>query len=113
MNRRLAHEGDASATPPRLGTAAIERELSLLEGLRAVPPRVARRHGVIPLRYEGDRLIAGSRDPRCLQARDALHRLGHTEVAMEPISEKRYQEVMAKWYGPTGDVAEYVAHLPR
>ena len=104
----------------RSDPAALEKipsssaqRLTLLEGLRAVPPRVARRHGVIPLRYEGGRLIAGARDPGDLRALDALRRLGHHDVMMELISEQRYQQVMTQWYGPTGIVADYVSRLPR
>ena len=88
------------------------RELSLLEGLRAVPPRVARGHQVIPLRYEGGRLIVGARDPGRPRTLDTLRRLGNPDVALEPISAERYQEVLEKWYGPSGDVAELVAGLP-
>src|SRR6185436_6921732 len=97
--------GTASAPPAR-------RELSLLEGLRAVPPRVARSHQVIPLRYEGERLIVGARDPRRPQTLDTLRRLGHANVVLEQVPAERYQEVIDKWYGPTGDVAELVAGLP-
>jgi type II secretory ATPase GspE/PulE/Tfp pilus assembly ATPase PilB-like protein len=96
-----------TAAPP-----AARRELSLLEGLRAVPPRVARAHQVIPLRYEGERLIVGARDPRRPRTLDTLRRLGHAHVALEPVSAERYQEVLDTWYGPTGDVAELVAALP-
>lgn len=88
------------------------KELSLLEGLRAVPPRVARSHQAIPLRYEGDRLIVGARDPQRPRLLDTLRRLGNSNVALEPVSAERYQEVLEKWYGPTGDVAELVAGLP-
>lgn len=97
--------GTAAAPPTR-------RELSLLEGLRAVPPRVARSHQVIPLRYEGERLIVGARDPRRPATLDTLRRLGNAHVALEPVSAERYREVLEKWYGPTGDVAELVAGLP-
>ncbi|MEM7351132.1 MAG: GspE/PulE family protein [Acidobacteriota bacterium] len=95
---------------PSLGASAAQHGLSLLEGLRAVPPRVARRQSVIPLRYEGRRLIAGARDPMNLRALDVLRRLTH-DVALEEVSEDRYQDVMSRWYGPTGDVAELVASL--
>ena len=88
------------------------RELSLLDGLRAVPPRLARSHQVIPLRYEGERLIVGARDPRRPRTLEALRRLGSSQVALEPVSAERYQEVLDKWYGPAGDVAELVAGLP-
>ena len=88
-------------------------ELTLLDGLRAVPPGVARRHQVIPLRYEGDRLVVGAIDPDSLGALDALHRLGHAQVELEPMSPERYREVIGRWYGPVGDVAEFVARLPR
>ncbi|HZF09374.1 MAG TPA: GspE/PulE family protein [Thermoanaerobaculia bacterium] len=91
--------------------SGARRELSLLDGLRAIPSRVARSHQVIPLRYEGERLIAGARDPRSQRTLDTLRRLGHRDVAVEPLSAQRYQEVMEKWYGPTGAVAEYVAGL--
>ncbi len=94
------------------GAPPARRELSLLEGLRAVPPRVARSHQVIPLRYEGERLIVGARDPRRPQTLDTLRRLGNAHVTLEPVSAERYQEVLEKWYGPTGDVAELVAGLP-
>jgi general secretion pathway protein E len=87
------------------------RELTLLEGLRAVPPRVARSHGIIPLRYEGERLIVGARDPRRQRTLDTLRRLGNSDVTLEPVTAERYQEVIEKWYGPTGDVAELVAEL--
>jgi type II secretory ATPase GspE/PulE/Tfp pilus assembly ATPase PilB-like protein len=87
-------------------------ELTLLDGLRAVPPGVARRHRVIPLRYEADRLVVGAIDPDSLAAVDALRRLGHTRVDLEPLSPERYREVVDKWYGPIGDVAEFVARLP-
>jgi type II secretory ATPase GspE/PulE/Tfp pilus assembly ATPase PilB-like protein len=90
----------------------VRRELSLLEGLRAVPPRVARGHQVIPLRYEGGRLVVGARDPGRPRTLDTLRRLGNPDVALEPISAERYQEVLEKWYGPSGDVAELVAGLP-
>lgn len=92
----------------------LQRELTLLEGLRAVPPRVARGHRILPLRYEGERLIvgvAGSVDPRPTRALDTLRRLGQADVGLEPVTAERYQEVLAKWYGPTGDVAELVAGL--
>ena len=46
-----------SLNQDRVGNPAGSGRLSLLDGLRAVPPRVARHHGVIPLRYERDRLI--------------------------------------------------------
>jgi type II secretory ATPase GspE/PulE/Tfp pilus assembly ATPase PilB-like protein len=88
------------------------RELSLLDGLRAVPPRLARSHQVIPLRYEGERLIVGARDPRRPRTVEALRRLGNPQVTLEPVSAERYQEVLDKWYGPAGDVAELVAGLP-
>lgn len=100
------------ATPGPPGAPAARRELSLLEGLRAVPPRVARGHQVIPLRYEGERLIVGARDPRRTQTLDTLRRLGHAQVALEPVSAERFREVLDKWYGPSGDVAELVAGLP-
>lgn len=87
-------------------------ELTLLDGLRAVPPGVARRHKVIPLRYEGDRLVVGAVDPENLGALDALHRLGHALIEFEPLSQERYREVMQKWYGPVGDIAEFAARLP-
>jgi type II secretory ATPase GspE/PulE/Tfp pilus assembly ATPase PilB-like protein len=92
--------------------SARGRELSLLDGLRAVPPRLARSHQVIPLRYEGERLIVGARDPRRPRTLEALRRLGSSQVALEPVSAERYQEVLDKWYGPAGDVAELVAGLP-
>jgi general secretion pathway protein E len=103
-----------------LGTAPMHRlrELSLLEGLRAVPPRVARSHQIIPLRYEGERLIVGAVgavgavDSRRKRTRDTLRRLGNAHVELEPVPAERYQEVLRKWYGPTGDVAELVAGLP-
>ena len=91
------------------------RELSLLEGLRAVPPRVARSHRIIPLRYEGERLIVGAVDAvdsRRQRTFDTLRRLGNAHVELEPVPAERYQEVLEKWYGPTGDVAELVAGLP-
>ncbi len=101
--------------PTLLGAAAFPcRELSLLEGLRAVPPRVARSHQAIPLRYEGERLIVGvvgAVDARRKRTVDTLHRLGNAHVELEPVPEERYQEVLKKWYGPTGDVAELVAGL--
>lgn len=103
-NRRTT-AGTAGALP-------VQRELSLLEGLRAVPPRVARSHQVIPLRYEGERLIVGARDPRRTQTLDTLRRLGHAHVTLEPVSAERYREVLDKWYGPAGEVAELVAGLP-
>src|SRR5258707_275342 len=90
------------------------RELSLLEGLRAVPPRVARSHQAIPLRYEGERLIVGVVGPvdaRRKRTLDTLRRLGNAQVELEPVAEERFQEVFDKWYGPTGDVAELVAGL--
>jgi type II secretory ATPase GspE/PulE/Tfp pilus assembly ATPase PilB-like protein len=90
------------------------RELSLLEALRAVPPRVARSHQAIPLRYEGERLIVGivgAVDARRKRTFDTLRRLGNVQVELEPVPEERYQEVLRKWYGPTGDVAELVAGL--
>jgi type II secretory ATPase GspE/PulE/Tfp pilus assembly ATPase PilB-like protein len=87
-------------------------ELSLLDGLRAVPPRVARSHQVIPLRYEDGRLVVGARDPQRPRTLDTLHRLGNRNVALEPVSAERYREVLDKWYGPTGEVAELVAALP-
>ena len=101
------------STGPSLLTAlpCPRRELTLLEGLRAVPPRVARSHQIIPLRYEGERLIVGARDPRQPRALDTLRRLGNADVALEPVTAERYQEVLEKWYGPTGDVAELVAGL--
>jgi type II secretory ATPase GspE/PulE/Tfp pilus assembly ATPase PilB-like protein len=92
--------------------ASPKRELTLLEGLRAVPPRVARSHQMIPLRYEGDLLIVGARNPRHPRALDTLRRLGNPRVALEPVTAERYQEVLEKWYGPSGDVAELVAGLP-
>lgn len=112
-------------SPPRSATLASGREaastdwpetssglqLSLLDGLRAVPPRIARRHRVIPLRFEGERFLVGARDPDDPRIPDVLHRLGHRDVALVPISEERYREVMGHWYGPTADVAEYVASL--
>ncbi len=98
--------------PIAASLAAPGRELSLLDGLRAVPPRLARSHQVIPLRYEGERLIVGARDPQRPRTLDALHRLGNPHVALEPVSAERYQEVLDKWYGPAGDVAELVAGLP-
>ena len=91
------------------------RELSLLEGLRAVPPRVARSHQIIPLRYEGERLIVGAVDGIDSQRKrtfDTLRRLGNADVELVPVPAERYQEVLRKWYGPTGDVAELVAGLP-
>jgi type II secretory ATPase GspE/PulE/Tfp pilus assembly ATPase PilB-like protein len=91
---------------------AARTELSLLDGLRAVPPRVARSHQVIPLRYEAGRLIVGARDPQRPRTLDTLRRLGNAHIALEPVSAERYQEVLEKWYGPTGDVAEMVAALP-
>jgi general secretion pathway protein E len=101
--------------PSILGAAAFpHRELSLLEGLRAVPPRVARSHQTIPLRYEGERLIVGvvgEVDSRRKRTVDTLRRLGNPHVELEPVPEERYQEVLRKWYGPTGDVAELVAGL--
>jgi type II secretory ATPase GspE/PulE/Tfp pilus assembly ATPase PilB-like protein len=100
-----------------LGTpVSPRRELSLLEGLRAVPPRVARSHQAIPLRYEGERLIVGvvgAVDSRRKRTLDTLRRLGNAHVELEPVSAERYQEVLKKWYGPTGDVAELVAGLPQ
>ena len=99
-------------TPGTAGAPPARRELSLLEGLRAVPPRVARSHQVIPLRYEGERLVVGARDPRRPQTLDTLRRLGNAHVLVEPVSAERYREVLEKWYGPTGDVAELVAGLP-
>jgi type II secretory ATPase GspE/PulE/Tfp pilus assembly ATPase PilB-like protein len=87
-------------------------ELTLLDGLRAVPPGVARRYQVIPLRYEGDRLVVGAIDPDNLAALDALHRLGHARIELEPLSQERYREVMQRWYGPVGDIAEFAARLP-
>src|SRR4051794_13927721 len=98
------------ATPA--SSQRVRRELTLLEGLRAVPPRVARSHQVIPLRYEGGRLVVGARDPKRPQTLDTLRRLGNAQVVLEPVSAERYQEVLTKWYGPTGDVAEFVAGLP-
>lgn len=94
------------------------RELSLLEGLRAVPPRVARSHQIIPLRYEGERLIVGAvavdaGDSRRQRTFDTLRRLGNAHVELVPVPAERYQEVLAKWYGPAGDVAELVAGLPQ
>src|SRR3954468_19586033 len=97
------------ATPA--SSQRVRRELTLLEGLRAVPPRVARSHGIIPLRYEGERLIVGARDPRRQRTLDTLRRLGNSDVTLEPVTAERYQEVIEKWYGPTGDVAELVAVL--
>lgn len=94
-----------------LATAPPRRELTLLEGLRAVPPRVARSHQMIPLRYEGERLIVGARDPRRPRALDTLRRLGHPHAVLEPVTAERYQEVLERWYGPAGDVAELVAGL--
>jgi type II secretory ATPase GspE/PulE/Tfp pilus assembly ATPase PilB-like protein len=87
-------------------------ELNLLDGLRAVPPGVARRHKVIPLRYEGDRLVVGAIDPGNLAALDALRRLGHARIEFEPLLPERYREVVQRWYGPVGDVAEFAARLP-
>jgi type II secretory ATPase GspE/PulE/Tfp pilus assembly ATPase PilB-like protein len=92
--------------------ASRPRELSLLDGLRAVPPRVARSQQAIPLRYEGGRLIVGARDPQRPRLLDTLRRLGNTHVTLEPVSAERFQEVLEKWYGPTGDVAELIAGLP-
>ncbi len=93
------------------GACHGRRELSLLEGLRAVPPRVARGHQVIPLRWEGERLIVGARDPRRPRTLDTLRRLGHADVVLEPVSAERFEEVLERWYGPSGDVAELVAGL--
>ncbi len=90
-------------------------ELSLLEGLRAVPPRVARSHQIIPLRYEGERLIVGAVagvDSQRKRTFDTLRRLGNADVELVPVPAERYQEVLRKWYGPTGDVAELIAGLP-
>jgi type II secretory ATPase GspE/PulE/Tfp pilus assembly ATPase PilB-like protein len=98
--------------PVAAGRAIPGRELSLLEGLRAVPPRLARSHQVIPLRYEGERLVVGARDPQRPRTLDALRRLGNAHVTLEPVSAERYQEVLDKWYGPAGDMAELVAGLP-
>ena len=67
---------------------------------------------MIPLRYEGGLLVVGARDPRHPRALDTLRRLGNPRVALEPVTAERYQEVMEKWYGPSGDVAELVAGLP-
>ncbi|HEX4961815.1 MAG TPA: GspE/PulE family protein [Thermoanaerobaculia bacterium] len=101
--------------PSILGATAFpHRELSLLEGLRAVPPRVARSHQAIPLRYEGERLIVGvvgEVDSRRKRTVDTLRRLGNPHVELEPVPAERYQEVLRKWYGPTGDVAELVSGL--
>ncbi|MFL6262310.1 MAG: GspE/PulE family protein [Thermoanaerobaculia bacterium] len=97
---------------PVAAPAPPGRELSLLDGLRAVPPRLARSHQVIPLRYEGERLIVGARDPQRPRTLEALRRLGNPQVALEPVSAERFQEVFDKWYGPAGDVAELVAGLP-
>jgi general secretion pathway protein E len=95
------------------GLAGIAgRDLSLLEALRAVPPRVARAHQIIPLCYEGERLIVGALDPRRPQTLDTLRRLGHARVELRPVTAERYQEVIATWYGPAGEVAELVAGLP-
>ncbi|HEX7185569.1 MAG TPA: GspE/PulE family protein [Thermoanaerobaculia bacterium] len=101
------------ATPPPVlePPASPQRELTLLEGLRAVPPRVARSYQMVPLRYDGEQLIVGARDPRQPRALDTLRRLGHPRVALEPVTAERYQEVLEKWYGPSGDVAELVAGL--
>ena len=87
-------------------------ELTLLDGLRIVPPRVARRFGLIPLRYEADRLIVGARDPDDLRPLETLRRLGHAEVELVKVPEERFEEVMGHWYGPAGSVAELVARLP-
>jgi len=95
------------------GAGSGRRSLSLLEGLRAIPPRVARGHGVIPLRYEGGRLIAGAREPQSLRTLDLLRRLGHAGAGVEAISAERFAEVMDTWYGPNGDVAEFVDTLAR
>lgn len=98
-------------TPSVLEPPAPPRELTLLEGLRAVPPRVARRFQMVPLRYDGERLVVGARDPRQPRALDTLRRLGNPCVALEPVTAERYQEVLEKWYGPSGDVAELIAGL--
>ncbi|HEV7509244.1 MAG TPA: GspE/PulE family protein [Thermoanaerobaculia bacterium] len=97
---------------PRDAGVPPQQELSLLDALRAVPPRVARSHQVIPLRYEGERLIVGARDPRQTRTVDTLRRLGNADVVLEPVTAERYQEVLDKWYGPVGEVAELVAGLP-
>lgn len=102
-----------TAATSRQDTTIGPRDFSLLEGLRAVPPPVARNHRVIPLRYDGDRLIAGARDPSNLRTRDTLLRLGHSEVVLQSISEQKYEQVMGRWYGPTSRVAELVTHLSR
>lgn len=101
------------STSPRVLEPSVSppRELTLLEGLRAVPPRVARSYRMVPLRYDGETLIVGARDPRQPRALDTLRRLGNPRVALEPVTAERYQEVLEKWYGPSGDVAELVAGL--
>jgi type II secretory ATPase GspE/PulE/Tfp pilus assembly ATPase PilB-like protein len=108
----MLHPLPTDRTIPGSAGASARRELSLLEGLRAVPPRVARSHQVIPLRYEGERLIVGARDPSRPRTLDTLRRLGNPDVVLEPVSAERYREVLDKWYGPAGDVAELVAGLP-
>src|SRR5262249_4425489 len=90
----------------------MSRELSLLDGLRAVPPRVARSHQVIPLRYEGQRLIVGARDPQQARTLDTLRRLGNANVVRKPVTAEHSQTVPDQWYGPVGEVAELVGGLP-
>lgn len=111
MNQQVSQAHEGSGAPTGGGAVSVRHTLSLLEALSVLPPRVARRHGLIPLRYEGDRLIVGARDPLSPAALDALRRLGHADAQMERISEERYREVIGKWYGPTGEVAEFVSRL--
>ncbi len=101
----------ALAPNPSAPPATPRRALTLVEALRAVPPRVARAYRLVPLRYEGDLLVVGARDPRQPRALDALRRLGNPRLALEPVTAERYQEVLERWYGPSGDVAELLSCL--
>ncbi len=86
-------------------------KLTVVEALRAVPPQVARHLRMIPLRRDGDTLVAGTVDPDDVRVQDALARLGGGEIAVEAASEELVAEIIRAWYGSTGDLFELCERL--
>ncbi|MEM6796090.1 MAG: GspE/PulE family protein [Acidobacteriota bacterium] len=85
--------------------------LSLLEALELVPANVARRRGVVPLRFEDGRLVAGSTEPEDERGSEALARLGHEDALLEAMGAESFRELWDSRYGPSGRVLEFVSGL--
>ncbi|MDO8531136.1 MAG: GspE/PulE family protein [Dehalococcoidia bacterium] len=72
--------------------------------LALVPENLARRHRVVPIHAEGDRLAVAMADPEDLQAIDDLHAHCGLHIIPVPVAEAEILEAIDLYYKVTGEI---------